>query len=85
MKLSPRVKPGKVAIVVTSPVSTETVASDPLPDSRIQSFPSYQRGECGIARPSVTTLFETVSIITPATPFFSRQPILVLVCERALT
>ena len=85
MKLRPRVNPGSVAIVFTSPVSIETVASEPLPDSKIQSFLLCHLGEWGIDKPLQITLFVTVSIITPATPFFSRQPNFVLVCERALT
>ena len=76
---------GKVAIVVTSPLSVSTTAREPFPDSRTQSLPSCQRGECGMDRPEATTRSVVTSTMTPDVPLDSRQPWAVFVRARAVT
>ena len=57
----------------------------PSPDSSTQSWPSCQRGECGIDSPASTDLAVGTSIRRPPFRLFARQPPAVSVVPRPVT
>src|SRR5262249_49043798 len=69
-----RVKPGSTVSAWYLPVAGSTQPKPPLPDSRTHRRPSYQRGECGIDRPRVTTSPEATSRRTPPLFLSARPP-----------